>query len=106
MKEIKAFIHRSRIGGVLEAVKQCGGAHNINVGSVQSLLAPLDASERRYSMDLAESVIHEYKLEVLCEDAQAVLLARVIADAARTGQTEAGWVIVSAVESATPIGNP
>lgn len=106
MKEIKAFIHRSRIGGVLEAVKLFGGTHNINVASVQSLLPPLDPSERRYSMDLAESVIHEYKLELLCEDAQAPVLARIIADAARTGQTEAGWVIVTAVESATPIGNP
>lgn len=106
MKEIKAFIHRSRIGAALEAVKLCGGTHNINVASVQSLLPPVDASEQRYSMDLAEPVIHEYKLELLCEDAQAARLARVIADAARTGQAEAGWVTVAAVESATRVGNP
>lgn len=106
MKEIKAFIHRSRIAGALEAVKLCGGTHNINVSSVHSLLPPLDPSERRYSMDLAESVIHEYKLELLCEDAQAPVLLRVIADAARTGQKEAGWVTVTAVESAARIGNP
>jgi len=106
MKEIKAFIHRRRIGAVLEAVKRCDGTHNINVVLVQSLLQPVDASEQRYSMDLAEPVIHEYKLELLCEDAQAALLARVIAEAARTGQAEAGWITVTPVESATQIGNP
>ena len=106
MKEIKAFIHRSRIGAVVEAVKLCDGTHNINVASVQSLLPAVDAAEQRYNMDLAEPVIHEYKLELLCEDPQAPLLARVIADAARTGQAEAGWVTVTAVDSAIRIGNP
>lgn len=106
MKEIKAFIHSSRIAAVLEALKLSDGAHNINVASVQSLLPPLDASEQRYSMDLAEPVIHEYKLELLCEDGQAALLARVIADTARTGQAEAGWVTITTVDSAIRVGNP
>ena len=105
MKEIKAFVHRSRIGAVVEAVKLCDGTHNINVASVQSLLPAVDAAEQRYNMDLAEPVIHEYKLELLCEDAQAPLLARVIADAARTGQAEAGWVTVTTVDSAVRIGS-
>lgn len=105
MKEIKAFIHRKRVGAVLEALRACEGAQNINVASVQSLLPPLDMTEQRYSMDLAEPVIFEYKLELLCDDSQASLLAKVIADAGRTGQDEAGWVTVSSVDAAIRIGN-
>ncbi len=112
MKEIKAFIHKHRIAAVIDALKtaddaiagHAGGMRNINVASVQSLLTPVDTREQRYSVDLAEPVIEEYKLELLCEDRDAERLARVVAIAGRTGQTEAGWVYVTAVESAMQIG--
>jgi nitrogen regulatory protein P-II 1 len=113
MKEIKAFIHKHRISAVIEALKvadaiatgQPGGMRNINVAAVQSLLTAVDTREQRYSMDLAEPVIEEYKLELLCEDGDAERLAKVVAIAGRTGQGEAGWVYVTTVESAMQIGS-
>jgi nitrogen regulatory protein P-II 1 len=113
MKEIKAFIHKHRISAVIEALKAAdvaltghsGGMRNINVAAVQSLLTAVDTREQRYSMDLAEPVIEEYKLELLCEDVEAERLAKVVAVAGRTGQGEAGWVYVTTVESAMQIGS-
>jgi nitrogen regulatory protein P-II 1 len=71
---------------------------------VQSLLKAVDAKEQRYSIDLAEPIIEDYKLEFLCEDGAADQLVQVVAMAGRTGQTEAGWVYVTSVESAIRIG--
>jgi nitrogen regulatory protein P-II 1 len=112
MKEIKAFIHKHRISAVIEALKvadamagQPGGMRNINVAAVQSLLTAVDSREQRYSMDLAEPVIEEYKLELLCEDGEAERLAGVVATAGETGQKEAGWVYVTAIEVALQIGS-
>lgn len=112
MKEIKAFVHKHRIAAVIEALNAVnilprtatGNTHNINVATVQSLLKAVDATEQRYSMDLAEATIEEYKLEFLCEDSQADRLVQVVATAGKTGQAEAGWVYVTSVESATKIG--
>ena len=114
MKEIKAFIHKQRIGAVVEALKQAsvsadgqpGSMRNINVASIQSLLPAIDSREQRYSLDLGEPVIQEYKLELLCEDGEAAALAQIISIAARTGQEEAGWVYVTSIETAMQIGNP
>ncbi|MBI3530205.1 MAG: P-II family nitrogen regulator [Betaproteobacteria bacterium] len=113
MKEIKAFIHKHRIAAVIEALKLAdlaatghpGGMRNINVAAVQSLLTAVDTKEQRYSMDLAEPVIEEYKLELLCVDTDAERLANVVAMSGRTGQGEAGWVYITTVESAMQIGS-
>lgn len=113
MKEIKAFIHKHRIAAVIGALKMAdisatghsGGMRNINVAAVQSLLTAVDTREQRYSMDLAEPVIEEYKLELLCADSDAERLAKVIVIAGRTGQEEAGWVYITPVESALQIGS-
>ena len=113
MKEIKAFIHRQRIGAVIEAIKEAGfagagnpcHARNISVASVQSLLPAIDAREQRYSLDLGEPVIQEYKLELLCDDAGVDMLLEAVVLAGQTGQDEAGWVYVTDVGNATRIGS-
>jgi nitrogen regulatory protein P-II 1 len=111
MKEIKAFVHKQRIGAVIEALKAAspagrpgGGARNINVVSVQSLLPAIDSREQHYSTELGEPVIQQCKLELLCEDGDAERFAGIISGAARTGQEEAGWVCVMPVELALQIG--
>ncbi len=105
MKEIKAFIHNNRIAGVITALTEGGyldpanphRCRNLNVGRTQSLLGALNAHEQHYSVNLGQAVINEAKLELLCEDGQAELLAKLIGSAARTGQDEAGWVYVTDV---------
>ena len=112
MKEIKAYIHNNRIADVINAIEQSGlvtsksllGVSNINVTSVHSLLKPLDLAEQRYSVELGEVVIDEVRLELLCEDDQVSALITLIDKTARTGQKVAGWICVTDVVMAMPIG--
>jgi len=115
MKEIKAYIHNHRIADVIRALKESGqcnanagnGCRNLSVIPVQSLLKAVDAKEQHYSIDLAEAVINESKLELICEDDQVDGLVDIIGRAARTGQAEAGWIYVSDIIQAIPVaGRP
>ena len=111
MKEIKAYVHRSRIADVIAALKDSpawgsargGRRHNLAVYVVKGSLLPLDSDETHYSMDLGDEVVNEYKLELLCEDSEVEALTATLMAAARTGQTVAGWITVIDVVSATPI---
>ena len=96
MKEIKAYVHRSRIADVIAALKQSpawggergGRRHNLAVYVVKGSLLPLDSDEQHYSMDLGDEV----------EPLKAAISA-----AAHTGQAVAGWITVLDLVSATPI---
>lgn len=111
MKEIKAYVHNHRIADVIRAVKDYGrctahpgaGCRNLSVTQVQSLLEAVDTQEQRYSVELAEPVINESKLELLCDDGQADELVAIIERTARTGLAEAGWIYVIDVVNALPI---
>jgi len=88
MKEIKAYVHRSRIADVIAALKESpawGG----------------ERGGRRHN--LAVEVVNEYKLELLCEDSEVDALVDAVVAAARTGQAVAGWVTVSELSRAVPI---
>lgn len=115
MKEIKAYIHNHRIADVIRAVKESGlcnaggatGYRNFSVIQVQSLLKAVDAKEQHYSIELAEPVINESKLELICEDHQVDELVAIIGRIACTGQAEAGWIYVSDIIQAVPVaGRP
>jgi nitrogen regulatory protein P-II 1 len=111
MKEIKAYVHHSRIADVIAAIKDCpawGGdrgaqRHNLAVYVVRGSLLATDSNETHYSMDLGDTVINEYKIELICEDAEVDGIVRDLVVAARTGQDIAGWVTVSDLTSAVPI---
>lgn len=111
MKEIKAYVHRSRVADVVAALKDSpawGGSrgdrrHNLALYLVKGFLVPTDGAEQNFSMDLGDEVVNEYKLELLCDDAEVDALVRAIVDAARTGQTIAGWITVSDLVQAVPI---
>ena len=111
MKEIKAYIHNHRIADVIRAVKESGlcntdgtpGCRNLAIVPVKILLKALDAKEQHYSIELAEVVINESKLELICEDHQVDELVAIIGRAARTGQAEAGWIYVTDIVSAAAI---
>ena len=111
MKEIKAYVHSSRVTDVIASIKASpawGTAkqarqHNMAVYLVKGSLMPLDDDERHYSLDLGDEVVNEYKLELLCEDGDVDALVQAIADAARTGQDQAGWITVTDVVRAIPV---
>lgn len=106
MKQIKAYIHNNRIADVIRTLReygQCGSCHNLSVTAVKSLLKAVDPGEQHYSLELAEAVIEESRLELVCGDGQVEEVARIIELAARTGQREAGWIFVSDIITAIPI---
>ena len=108
MKEIKAYIHNHRIADVIRALKESGlcnmdgtpGCRNLAVVPVKILLNALDAREQHYSIELADSVINESKLELICEDHQVDELVGIIERTAHTGQIEAGWIYVTDIVQA------
>jgi nitrogen regulatory protein P-II 1 len=111
MKEIKTYVHRSRVAHVIAALKgsaawgseRGGRRHNLAVYVVKGMLMPLGTDEQHYSMDIGDEVINEYKLELLCEDDEVDAIIATITTAARTGQTIAGWITVSDVSRAISI---
>lgn len=111
MKEIKAYIHNHRIADVIRALKEselCNtdgmpGCHNLAVVPVKILLKAMDTIEQRYSIELAELVINESKLELVCEDQQVDELVAIVRRAARTGQADAGWIYVTDIVTAIPV---
>lgn len=104
MKEIKAFIHQHRVADAIQALKAAGGVSNLFVSTGQGMLVAMNAGEQHYSIDLGDTVIRECKLELLCEDGQVHALVTAIRDHARTGKPDAGWVYVTDVIQAIPIG--
>ncbi len=111
MKEIKAYVHRSRIADVIAALKDSpawggekgGRRHNLAVYAVKGSLLPLDNDEKHFAVDLGDEVVNAYKLELVCEDGEVAALSAALMAAARTGQAVAGWITVIDVVSTTPI---
>jgi nitrogen regulatory protein P-II 1 len=111
MKEIKAYVHRSRIADVIAALKACpcwsaAGArqrHNLAVYVVKGSLLPQHSDERHYAMDLGDEVVNEYKLELLCEDGEVDEIVAALQAAAHTGQAIAGWITVTQLLRAEPV---
>lgn len=110
MKEIKAYIHRNRVADVISALKSSvawttvgNDEHNLTAYMVKGSLVPLDEVERRFSVDLGDEVINEYKLELHCSEDHVDELVKIIVASARTGRANSGWVYVMDVVSAVPV---
>ena len=103
MKEIKAFIHRNRVADVVHALRDAG-YRNITVIDVKGTLKAVDSKEQDYSIELADRVITEVKLELVVDDDLMQSAIDLICDHGRTGQMESGWVYVSDVAIARRIG--
>lgn len=110
MKEIKAYVHRSRIADVIAALKASAawstvdsGEHNLTAYMVKGSLLALDDAERHYSLDLGDEVVNEYKLELHCEGGHVDELVEIIRTSAHTGQTSSGWIYVTDIVQAVPI---
>ncbi len=114
MKEIKAYVHSNRIADVIQALDEsrilavgaASGMRNINATVVHSLTKPVDGAEQHYSVQLGEAVIDEVRLELVCEDHQVDDLVALIERTARTGQSLAGWIVVTDVVAMISIRGP
>ncbi|MBI2770445.1 MAG: P-II family nitrogen regulator [Burkholderiales bacterium] len=111
MKEVKAYVPHERVADVVAALRDSlvwGGSkgdrrHNLAVYVVKGFALSPQTEDHHFSMALGDEVVNEYKLELICEDAEADGLVAAIVAAARTGQALAGWITVSELVSAVPI---
>lgn len=112
MKELKAYVHRDRVADVVAALKESAGwggqtgdaSHNLAAYIVRSVVSSPDAGDRRYSTELGEEIVNEYKLELICPDEDVEELVRVISAAALTGRPLGGWITVGPLDFAQRIG--
>lgn len=104
MKEVKAFIHRNRVGDVVRALEHAGFRH-LSLVDVKGMLRALDPKEQEYSIEIGEKVIRQVKLEVVCDTEERTAEAvDIIRERAETGQPEAGWIYIADIVAAVPIG--
>jgi nitrogen regulatory protein P-II 1 len=68
------------------------------------MLKPLNEAEQDYSQGVGELVISEVQLSLVCEDGEVEAVTAVIRTTARIGPHISGWVYVSPIEQALPIG--
>jgi len=105
MKLLKAYLHQIRAPGVVQALTDAG-FRRISLAHVKGTLPPLFDKEHDYSIDTGALFIAEVQLELVCEDTEAPAAAAIIGEAGRLGVKHAGWLYVSALEQAIPIGDP
>jgi len=101
--EVKAFIHRNRVGDVVNALNSAG-FKNITVVDVEGILKALSSKEQSYSVEIGQKVVKEVKLELVCDnDARVAAAVEAIRQNARTGQPSAGWIYISEIQSSIEI---
>ena len=105
MKLITAFIHHVRAAPVVEALADAG-FRNISSQTVTGMLTPLSENEQAYSVDAGGLVISEVCLSLICDDSVVDTVTGIIRSVARIGHQVSGWVYVSPIEQALPIGGP
>ncbi len=98
MKEIKAYIHRTRIGDVVYALKRAGFT-NISIVDVKGMLNALNSREEEYSIEIGNKVITEVKLELVCASASVDEAVSIVRTNGRTGRPNAGWIYVSSIDA-------
>ena len=103
MKLIKAYIHQIRTPQVVQALADAG-FRNLALLDVKGTLKPLSDNERYYSPSGIGLLIGEVRLELACEDHEVDAVTAIIRTQARIGSQVSGWVYVSPVEQALPIG--
>ena len=105
MKLIKAYIHHVRTEAVVAALADAG-YRNLTLHDVKGMLKPITEDERDYTHETAGLVISETRLSLVVEDPEVDTVVAIIRTAGRVGPHVSGYVYVSPVEQALPIGGP
>ncbi|GMU76946.1 MAG: hypothetical protein AMXMBFR45_24370 [Gammaproteobacteria bacterium] len=105
MKLIQAFVHHVRAPDVVQALVDTG-YRSITLHDVKGMLKPITESERDYSTEGGPLVISEVRLSLVVEDQDVDAVTSIIRSNARVGSGVSGYVYVSPVEQALPIGGP
>ncbi|WP_264370847.1 P-II family nitrogen regulator [Paraglaciecola chathamensis] len=79
------------------------GYKNITLIDVKGTLRALSEDEQNYSTE-AGMIISEVRISLVCEDIQVDEITTIIRKAGRIGPNVSGWVYVSPIDQALPIG--
>ena len=96
MKQLKAFVHRNRMGDIVHAL-DAAGFTRLSLFDVKGMLQALSTREQEYSVELGEKMINEVQLELFCEDDEVEAAIAIFSKVARTGKPDAGWIYVSEI---------
>jgi len=103
MKLIKAYVHHVRTADVVQALADAG-YRNLALFDVKGTLKALNDDERYYSAEGAGLLIGEVQLELVCDDIEVVAATAIIRTHGQIGSQVSGWVYVSPIDQALPIG--
>lgn len=104
-REITAFIHRSRVADVLNALRTAG-FRNVTLLDTRLLSQAFEAKGREHSLSTGNGASPTVKLEVICDNesktAEAIALIRAYAKA---NEPHAGRIYISELLSGMDIDN-
>ena len=104
-REIKAFIHRSRVADVMSALR-IAGFRDVTVLDTRGLSQAFEAKGGEHSWGTGNAVSPTVKLEVICDSesktAEAIALIRTHA---KTNEPYAGRLYISELLSGMDVGN-
>ena len=102
MKQIKAFVHRNRVGDIVHGL-DAAGFTRLSLFDVKGMLQALSTREQEYSVELGEKMINEVQMELFCEDDEVEAAIAIFSKVARTGKPDAGWIYVSDIRQCVRI---
>ncbi len=102
MKLVKAFVHHVKVSAIVEALADAG-YRNLTFQDVKGMLKPVEGTEQRYSLE-SGLVVSEVRISLVCDDQEVERVTNIIGAAGRIGREISGWIYVSPVDLAIPIG--
>ena len=103
MKMVSAFIHHVKAAPTIQALSDAG-YENITVLDVKGALKAISDNEKDYSAPSGLS-ISETCVSLICQDDQVEGATDIIREVGTIGEGISGWVYVSPIELALPIGD-
>ncbi|MFQ5798671.1 MAG: P-II family nitrogen regulator [Bacteroidota bacterium] len=102
MKEIKAYVRPSRVEDVIHALEETG-IRGMTLINVSALCDWADPQKALYSIEFVEKYSKTVKLELVCEDEEAMRLVEIIRKHAQTGSKGDGKIFVADIVEAISI---
>lgn len=102
MKEIKAYVRRSKMDDVVHGLKSIG-VKAMSVISVEGIGALADPESSELSLNYVTNYSMVYKLEVVCREGDAPQIVEKLRELAHTGAKGDGVIFISDIERAIKI---
>ncbi len=102
MKEIKAYVRRSKMDEVVHGLKSIG-VKALSVITVEGIVALADPQASELSLNYITSYTMVYKIEIVCRKEDVARTVDAIQKLAHTGAKGDGVIFVSNIERAVKI---